>query len=69
MRPIRLQHMHELMSSIGLLQSESVLEEPPRLATEDEIASFHDREYIDVVKAIDAGAIVPVMDQYGFGAR
>ena len=67
MRPIRLQHMHELMSSIGLLQSESVMEEPPRLATEDEIASFHDREYIDVVKAMDAGAIVPVMDQYGFG--
>ena len=67
MRPIRLQHMHELMSSIGLLQSESVLEEPPRLATEDEIASFHDREYIDVVKAMDAGAIVPVMGQYGFG--
>ena len=59
MRPIRLMHMHELMRSVGLLDADNVVNESPRLATDDEIAIFHDTDYIDVVKAIDAGAIVP----------
>ena len=67
MRPIRLMHMHELMRSVGLLDADNVVNESPRLATDDEIAIFHDTDYIDVVKAIDAGAIVPGMDQFGFG--
>ncbi len=67
MRPIRLMHMHELMCSVGLLDSESIATESPRLATDDEIAKFHDSDYIEVVKAIDAGAIVPAMHQFGFG--
>lgn len=67
MRPIRLMHMHELMQCVGLLNSNSIASESPRLATEDEIAIYHDTDYIDVVKAIDAGAIVPGMHQFGFG--
>lgn len=67
MRPIRLHHMHELMRSAGLLDDESVLSKSPRLATEPEIAAYHAAEYIDVVKAIDSGAIVVGMDQFGFG--
>ena len=67
MRPIRLMHMHELMRSVGLLDADNVVNESPRLATDDEIAIFHDTDYIDVVKAIDAGAIVPGMNQFGFG--
>ena len=67
MRPIRLMHMHELMRSVGLLDSQSITAESPRLATDDEIAIFHDADYIEVVKAIDAGAIVPGMHQFGFG--
>ncbi len=67
MRPIRLFHMHELMTSVGLLGAENVAFESPRLATTDEITKFHDPEYVDVVKAIDQGAIVPGLWQYGFG--
>ena len=67
MRPIRLFHMHELMRSVGILDTETVVSESPRIATHDEITKFHDPEYVDVVKAIDAGAIVPGMGQYGFG--
>ena len=67
MRPVRLQHMHELMRASGLLDTENVLSQSPRLASESEIASSHDTEYIDVVKAIDAGAIVIGMERYGFG--
>ena len=67
MRPIRLFHMHELMTSVGLLATDNVEVEPPRLATTDEITKFHDPDYIDVVRAIDQGAIVPGLWQYGFG--
>ncbi len=67
MRPIRLHHMHELMRVSGLLDTKNVLSQSPRLASETEIASSHDAEYIDVVKAIDAGAIVIGMERYGFG--
>ena len=67
MRPIRLFHMHELMTSVGLLATDNVEVEPPRLATTDEITKFHDPDYVDVVRAIDQGAIVPGLWQYGFG--
>ncbi len=67
MRPIRLHHMHELIRVSGLLDAQTIVAECPREATEDEIAAFHDPEYISVVKAIDAGAIVPGIWQYGFG--
>ena len=67
MRPIRLFHMHELMTSVGLLTTDNVVLESPRLATADEITTFHDPDYVDVVKAIDQGAIVPGLWQYGFG--
>ncbi len=67
MRPIRLFHMHELMRSVGILDTDSVLSESPRIATHAEITKFHDPDYVDVVKAIDEGAIVPGMWQYGFG--
>ncbi len=67
MRPIRLLHMRELIESVGILAEENVVSESPRLANEREIALFHDPEYIDVVKAIDSGAIVPGMWQFGFG--
>ena len=67
MRPIRLLHMQELIESVGILAKENVVYESPRLANEQEIALFHDPEYIDVVKAIDRGAIVPGMWQFGFG--
>ncbi len=67
MRPIRLMHMHELMRSAGLLDTDFIASESPRLATHEEIALYHDTDYIDVVKAIDAGAIVPGMHTFGFG--
>ena len=67
MRPIRLMHMHELMRTAGLLDSQSITSESPRPATDDEIALYHEPDYIDVVKAIDNGAIVPGMHLFGFG--
>ena len=67
MRPIRLHHMHELMSAVKLLDSDDIVSQSPREATETEISSYHTADYIDVVKAIDTGAIVVGIDQFGFG--
>ena len=40
---------------------------PPRPASQPEIERFHDHDYVDVVRAIGAGMIVPGMGEFGFG--
>ena len=67
MRPIRLAHMHELMAESGLLNAPNLTTHEPNEATTDDILRFHDTDYVDVVRAIDRGAIVPEMWQFGFG--
>lgn len=67
MRPIRLAHMHELMRASGVLEASNVTELEPTEASTSDIISYHDPEYVDMVSAIDKGAIVPEMWQYGFG--
>ena len=42
LRPIRLQHMHELMRASGLLDLENVASPAPRIATKQEIETSHD---------------------------
>ena len=59
--------MHNLMDKSGLLDTPNLSEGQPREATDSEILSFHDADYVDIVQAIDKGAIVPSMWQYGFG--
>jgi acetoin utilization protein AcuC len=49
LRPARLQLTRELISSLGLFNN-ALLEKPPRIATYDEVALFHDPKYIDFVK-------------------
>ena len=67
MRPIRLAHMHELMAHAGLLDAPNVSLLEPEPATDEQIKLAHDADYVDIVRAIDQGAIVPEMWQYGFG--
>lgn len=67
MRPIRLKHMHKLMQSVGLTNAHQIQCNAPRLATQEEILSFHSKEYIQVVSTIDQGGIVPNMHEFGFG--
>ena len=67
MRPIRLHHMHELMRSSGLLDFDGLLQVAPRPATREELLRYHAPDYVDVVKAISDGAIVPNMHEYGIG--
>lgn len=67
MRPIRLAHMYELMGESGLLGAPNLFTQEPREASDEDILRFHDADYVDIVRAIDRGAIVPDMWQFGFG--
>ena len=67
LKPIRYAHTVELMRASGLLESSGVQMVDPRPATQLEIERFHDPEYVDVVRAIGVGMIVPGMGEFGFG--
>ena len=67
LKPERLRRTVELLSEYGALDAPNVRVVTPRPPTDDELALFHTREYIDVVRALSAGdADFPVW-QYGFG--
>ena len=54
--PNRLKRLFELLTAYGALELPSVQVLAPRLATEDELASFHSREYIRAVRAMSDAA-------------
>ena len=67
LKPVRYAHTVELMRASGLLESPDLRIVPPRPASQPEIERFHDHDYVDVVRAIGAGMIVPGMGEFGFG--
>jgi acetoin utilization protein AcuC len=67
LKPERLRRTVELLSEYGALDAPNVRVVTSRLATDDELALFHTREYIDVVKALDAGDTDLPAWRYGFG--
>jgi len=66
LKPERLQRTVELLSECGALDAPNVRVVTPRPATDDELALFHTREYIDVVRALSAGD-QGLAWRYGFG--
>lgn len=68
MRPVRLRYMHELMRASGLLDSPALLQSEPLHAERDEILRIHGADYVDVVRVIGSGGIVPNMHEFGIGA-
>lgn len=67
LKPERLQRTFELLSEYGAFDAPNVRAVTPRPATDDELALFHTREYIDVVRTLSAGDIRPAAWQHGFG--
>ncbi len=55
MRPVRLRYTYELLDSFGALDSSDSRLFQPRRASEDEVLSFHTREYVDAVKGFSQG--------------
>lgn len=54
--PNRLKRLFELVNEYGMLDLPGVRVVTPRLASEDELASFHSREYIRAVRALSEAA-------------
>ncbi len=50
-----------------MLDGKTVIEIKPQEATEDEILLVHSKDYLEVVKILGDGGIVPAMHEYGIG--
>lgn len=53
LQPSRLHYLFELLKAYALLEKDSLL--PPRPATEEELLSFHTKDYIEAVQSISRG--------------
>lgn len=67
MKPVRIRYAYELAEAAGFLSLENSRVAEPRPATDDELGLFHERAYIDAVRAIGAGLGLPNEALYGFG--
>lgn len=67
LKPERLQRTFELIEAFGLLHDAQVEVIPPRIATDDELALFHTREYIRGVHQLSDGSSEVHAFRYGFG--
>ena len=63
----RLKLTYELIKAYGLLSLPTTQYIEAKMAEDEELLLFHDREYIDVLKAADVGIKVPGVYYYGLG--
>ncbi len=59
LRPERVLLTYDRIRTLGLTELPHVSEVPSRSATDEEILAAHDREFVETVKAIDAGDLPP----------
>ena len=67
LKPERLQRTFELLSEYGAFNAPNVRLITPGSASDDELALFHTREYIDAVRALSTGASDLPAWRYRFG--
>lgn len=67
MKPARLRYTYELLESYGAFSPRNARVAEPREATEEEIASFHTREYVAAVRSLDLGQDGLSAAAYNFG--
>ena len=67
MKPVRLSYVHSLLESYGAFDSPDSSVEKPRLASKDELAWFHAREYVDGVEAVGEGRPDADPARFNFG--
>ncbi len=65
MRPVRLQHTYELLRAYGAFEDESSMVIFPRPASTNELASFHNENYIEAVRQLSNGQI-DAIEGHGF---
>lgn len=67
LKPIRLRLTYELIKAYGLLSLPSTLLVQAEKATDEDLLLFHDREYIDILRAANEGLDTPRARSYGLG--
>lgn len=63
----RLKLTYELIKAYGLLSIPNTQYIEARMAEDEELLLFHDREYIEILKAVNVGIEVPGAYYYGLG--
>ena len=66
MKPVRLRRTYELLEAYQAFDGESSLLVEPRPATDDEIRSLHNAEYVEAVKAFSRGERTSDLGRYNF---
>ena len=67
LRPMRLKRTVELLEEFKAFEAPNVQVITPRLSTEDELALFHNHEYITAVRLLSKGDTHFPAYRYGFG--
>ncbi|MGE5893642.1 MAG: acetoin utilization protein AcuC [bacterium] len=67
LKTFRLKLTCELIKSYGLLSLPNTRHVEARMAAEEELLLFHDRDYIEVLKAVNEGLPVPGASYFGLG--
>ena len=67
LKPYRLRLVYELVQAFGLLEAPGVRLIEAVSASEKDLLLFHDREYLNLLKALNTGFSVRGAEQYGMG--
>jgi acetoin utilization protein AcuC len=67
LKTLRLKLTHELIKAYGLLSLRDTHYAEAEMADEDDLVVFHDREYIEVLKAANSGISVAGAGYFGLG--
>jgi acetoin utilization protein AcuC len=67
LRPERLRNTWEMLQAYQAFNAPNTRVVPPRPPTDDELATFHTREYIDVVRSLSRGDVRLNPARYSFG--
>ncbi len=67
LRPGRLRDTWEMLQAYRAFDAPNSRVVPPRPPTDDELATFHSREYIDVARRLSRGELGLDPSRYGFG--
>ena len=66
LRPMRLRLVYELLQAYGVFEQPGAIVLEPRLATEQELMTFHGRDYVEAVQSFSRGEDLFRQNRYGF---
>ena len=67
MKPVRLRYTYELLQAYGALDHPNAMLVSPRRSTEDEVLSFHTREYLEGVRSLNGSGNSEDAHVFNFG--